>query len=84
MIVESASQREISFTLSRATQIFRERLSDTPLQKSAKASISLSVFVADNTDGAVSRRDAALAFLQTLVLKTLVRPRFRLDIQIAY
>ena len=31
----------------------------------------MSEFVADNTVGAVTRREAALGFLQTLVLKTL-------------
>ena len=72
VMIESEQDRDKAVHMSRATQIFRERLGQSLLQKNAKSSVTLNDFMLSNTPtGVLTRHDAALGFLQTLVLKTL-------------
>jgi hypothetical protein len=65
------TEPEVKAILSRATQIFRERLDQSSLQRSKTGMVVLSEFLEANTSGPITKRDAAMSFLQTLVLKTL-------------
>lgn len=69
---EQPIEKNVRYNVSRATQIFRDRLiQKSDLAGDEDAEVSFNQFVAENTAGPVTRRDACLGLLQVLVLKTL-------------